>query len=154
MAYRVVFSDRTQVSVTQEQGQKLMQLQSAVTKPAYVNIAGSQYKLSSITKVIHTPDQLKTLPMIDSGMVKGCKNSIHSKIVELYAKELQKEQSRGWAVFKPAAYVYLHSDEYSQKHLNGKKAEWCDYTTVGCICKDKKEITTADVKEVMDFMRS
>ena len=70
MAYRVVFSDRTQVSVTQEQGEKLMQLQSAVTKPAYVNIAGSQYKLSSITKVIHTPDQLKTLPMIDSGMVK------------------------------------------------------------------------------------
>ena len=154
MAYRVVFSDRTQVSVTQEQGQKLMQLQSAVTKPAYVNIAGSQYKLSSITKVIHTPDQLKTLPMIDSGMVKGCNNAIHGEIQKRFLKELQREKPRKWAVFKPAAYAYLHSDKYFENERGGVRTEWCDYTTVGCICKDKKEITTADVKEVMDFMRS
>lgn len=144
MAYRVVFSDRTQVAVTQEQGEKLMQLQSAVTKPAYVNIAGSQYKLSSITKVIHTPDQLKTLPMIDSGMVKRCEGSIHREIYRLYMKELQREEPRKWDEFKPKAYNYLYE----------KKKDWCDYTKAGCICKDKKEITTADVKEVMDLMRS
>lgn len=148
MAYRVVFSDRTQVSVTQEQGQKLMQLQSAVTKPAYVNIAGSQYKLSSITKVIHTPDQLKTLPMIDSGMVKRCEGSIHREIYRLYMKELQREEPRTWQEFKTKAYNYLYE----------KKQDWCDYTKDGCICKDKKEVpvpvSTERVKEVMDFMRS
>lgn len=148
MAYRVVFSDRTQVSVTQEQGEKLMQLQSAVTKPAYVNIAGSQYKLSSITKVIHTPDQLKTLPMIDSGMVKRCEGSIHREIYRLYMKELQREEPRKWDEFKPKAYNYLYE----------KKQDWCDYTKDGCICKDKKEVpvpvSTERVKEVMDFMRS
>lgn len=148
MAYRVVFSDRTQVSVTQEQGQKLMQLQSAVTKPAYVNIAGSQYKLSSITKVIHTPDQLKTLPMIDSGMVKRCEGSIHREIYRLYMKELQREEPRKWDEFKTKAYNYLYE----------KKQDWCDYTKDGCICKDKKEVpvpvSTERVKEVMDFMRS
>ena len=121
-----------------------MQLQSAVTKPAYVNIAGSQYKLSSITKVIHTPDQLKTLPMIDSGMVKRCEGSIHREIYRLYMKELQREEPRTWQEFKPKAY----------NHLYEKKKDWCDYTKDGCICKDKKEITTADVKEVMDLMRS
>lgn len=148
MAYRVVFSDRTQVSVTQEQGEKLMQLQSAVTKPAYVNIAGSQYKLSSITKVIHTPDQLKTLPMIDSGMVKRCEGSIHREIYRLYMKELQREEPRKWDEFKTKAYNYLYE----------KKQDWCDYTKDGCICKDKKEVpvpvSTERVKEVMDFMRS
>ena len=148
MAYRVVFSDRTQVSVTQEQGEKLMQLQSAVTKPAYVNIAGSQYKLSSITKVIHTPDQLKTLPMIDSGMVKRCEGSIHREIYRLYMKELQREEPRTWQEFKTKAYNYLYE----------KKQDWCDYTKDGCICKDKKEVpvpvSTERVKEVMDFMRS
>lgn len=155
MAYRVVFSDRTQVSVTQEQGEKLMQLQSAVTKPAYVNIAGSQYKLSSITKVIHTPDQLKTLPMIDSGMVKRCEGSIHREIKRRFGIERKtKEKPRKWDVFKPAAYAYLHSDKYFDNERGGVRTEWCDYTTVGCICKDKKEITTADVKEVMKIMRS
>ena len=148
MAYRVVFSDRTQVSVTQEQGEKLMQLQSAVTKPAYVNIAGSQYKLSSITKVIHTPDQLKTLPMIDSGMVKRCEGSIHREIYRMYMKERQREEPRKWDEFKPKAYNYLYE----------KKKDWCDYTKDGCICKDKKEVpvpvSTERVKEVMDFMRS
>lgn len=148
MAYRVVFSDRTQVSVTQEQGEKLMQLQSAVTKPAYVNIAGSQYKLSSITKVIHTPDQLKTLPMIDSGMVKRCEGSIHREIYRLYMKELQREEPRTWQEFKTKAYNYLYE----------KKQDWCDYTKDGCICKDKKEVpvpvSTERVKEAMDFMRS
>lgn len=148
MAYRVVFSDRTQVSVTQEQGEKLMQLQSAVTKPAYVNIAGSQYKLSSITKVIHTPDQLKTLPMIDSGMVKRCEGSIHREIYRLYMKELQREEPRTWQEFKTKAYNYLYE----------KKQDWCDYTKDGCICKGKKEVpvpvSTERVKEVMDFMRS
>ena len=148
MSYRVVFSDRTQVAVTQEQGEKLMQLQSAVTKPSYVNIAGSQYKLSSITKVIHTPDQLKTLPMIDSGMVKRCEGSIHREIYRLYMKELQREEPRTWQEFKTKAYNYLYE----------KKKDWCDYTKDGCICKDKKEVpvpvSTERVKEVMDFMRS
>jgi hypothetical protein len=77
MSYRITFSDRSQVTVDNEQGLKLMELQASVKKPEYVNIAENQYKMSTITKVIHTPDQLKTLPMIDSGMVKGCNNAIH-----------------------------------------------------------------------------
>ena len=145
MAYRVVFSDRTQVSVTQEQGEKLMQLQSAVTKPAYVNIAGSQYKLSSITKVIHTPDQLKTLPMISSGMVKRHEKSIHREIYYLFMKELQKPEPRKWEEFRATAYDYLYT----------QSDQWCDDRKGTCVCKDKAvPVSVEKVKEVMDFMRS
>lgn len=149
MAYRVVFSDRTQVSVNQHQGEEIIKIQSRVTgKPDYVNLSGSQYKLSTITKVILVPDEIKTLPMIDSGMVKRCEGSIHREIYRLYMKELQREEPRTWQEFKPKAYSYLYE----------KKKDWCDYTKDGCICKDKKEVpvpvSTERVKEVMDFMRS
>lgn len=158
MAYRVVFTDKTQVSVDQEQGKKLIELQASVTKPAYVMIKDSSYKLSTISKIISVPDDIKTLPMIDSGMVKRCDNPIHAEIQKRFLKELQREKPRKWAVFKPAAYAYLHSDKYFDNECGGVREEWCDYTTVGCICNGKKEVpvpvSTERVKEVMDFMRS
>lgn len=148
MAYRVVFTDKTQVSVDQEQGQKLIQLQASVTKPAYVVIKDSSYKLSTISKIISVPDDIKTLPMIDSGMVKRCEGSIHREIYRLFMKEIQREKPRTWQEFKPKAYNYLYE----------KKKDWCDYTKGGCICNGKKEVpvpvSTERVKEVMDFMRS
>ena len=149
MAYRVVFTDKTQVSVDQEQGKKLIELQASVTKPAYVMIKDSSYKLSTISKIISVPDDIKTLPMIDSGMVKRCEGSIHREIYRLYMKELKRDQPRTWEEFKAKAYDYLY----------GKKQDWCDYTKGGCICKDRKKevpvpVSTERVKEVMDFMRS
>jgi len=143
MAYRVVFTDKTQVSVGQEQGKKLIELQASVTKPAYVMIKDSSYKLSTISKIISVPDDIKTLPMIDSGMVKRCEGSIHREIYRLYMKELKRDQPRTWEEFKAKAYDYLY----------GKKQDWCDYTKGGCICKDRKEevpvpVSTERVKEV------
>lgn len=151
MAYRVVFSDRTQVSVDQEQGKKLIELQASVTKPNYVMIAGSSYKLSSISKIVLVPDEIKTLPMIDSGIAKRHDKSIHGKILQLYTKELQREKPRKWEEFRAKAYDYLYS----------QSEDWCDDRKGTCVCglnerEDSKQepISTEQVKQVMDFMRS
>lgn len=145
MSYRITFSDRTQVTVDDEQGQKLMQLQASVKKPEYVNIAGSQYKLSTITKVVKIVDMPKTLPLVSSGMVKRHDKSIHREIYYLFMKELQKPEHRKWEEFRATAYDYLYK----------QSSEWCDDRKGTCVCKDKAVlVSTERVKEIMDFMRS
>lgn len=145
MAYKVTFSDRSQLTVDSEQGKKLMQLQSSVTKPQYVNVAGNQYKLASITKVEVIADPPKTAPLLTSGMSRVHDKSIHREIYYLYKKELQKPEPRKWEEFRQKAYDYLYT----------QSSEWCDDRKGTCVC-DKPKIppTTERVKEVMEFMRS
>jgi len=145
MSYRITFSDRSQVTVDNEQGLKLMELQASVKKPEYVNIDGSQYKLSTITKIVKTGGTPATLPMISSGMVKRHDKSIHREIYYLFMKELQKPEPRKWEEFRATAYDYLYT----------QSDQWCDDRKGTCVCKDKKiPASTERVKEVMDFMRS
>jgi len=145
MSYRITFSDRSQVTVDNEQGLKLMELQASVKKPEYVNIAENQYKMSTITKVMKVSETPATLPMISSGMVKRHEKSIHREIYYLYKKELTKPEPRVWEEFRAAAYDYLYT----------QSDQWCDDRKGTCVCKDKKiPASTERVKEVMDFMRS
>jgi len=145
MSYRITFSDRSQVTVDNEQGLKLMELQASVKKPEYVNIAENQYKMSTITKVMKVSETPATLPMISSGMVKRHEKSIHREIYYLYKKELTKPEPRAWEEFRAKAYDYLYSQD----------SEWCDDRKGTCVCKDKAvPVSTERVKEVMDFMRS
>jgi hypothetical protein len=145
MSYRITFSDRSQVTVDNEQGLKLMELQASVKKPEYVNIAENQYKMSTITKVMKVSETPATLPMISSGMVKRHEKSIHREIYYLYKKELTKPEPRVWEEFRAAAYDYLYSQD----------SEWCDDRKGTCVCKDKAvPVSVEKVKEVMDFMRS
>lgn len=145
MSYRITFSDRSQVTVDNEQGLKLMELQASVKKPEYVNIAENQYKMSTITKVMKVSETPATLPMISSGMVKRHEKSIHREIYYLFMKELQKPEPRKWEEFRATAYDYLYSQD----------SEWCDDRKGTCVCKDKTvPVSVEKVKEVMDFMRS
>lgn len=146
MSYRVVLSDRTQITVTNEQGVNLMQIQASVKKPDYVNIADSQYRLSSITKVIKVADDPKPLPMLQMGNTSHEK-SIHREIYYLFKKELQKEEPRKWEEFRQKAYDYLYT----------KSDKWCDDRKGTCVCEKAKPqmpVSTEQVKEVMKFMRS
>lgn len=144
MSYRITFSDRSQVTVDNEQGLKLMELQASVKKPEYVNIAENQYKMSTITKVMKVSETPATLPMISSGMVKRHEKSIHREIYYLFMKELQKPEPRKWEEFRATAYDYLYSQD----------SEWCDDRKGTCVCKDKTvPVSVEKVKEVMDFMR-
>ena len=145
MSYRITFSDRSQVTVDNEQGLKLMELQASVKKPEYVNIAENQYKMSTITKVMKVSETPATLPMISSGMVKRHEKSIHREIYYLYKKELTKPEPRVWEEFRAAAYDYLYT----------QSDQWCDDRKGTCVCKDKAvPVSVEKVKEVMDFMRS
>ncbi len=145
MSYRITFSDRSQVTVDNEQGLKLMELQASVKKPEYVNIAENQYKMSTITKVMKVSETPATLPMISSGMVKRHEKSIHREIYYLYKKELTKPEPRVWEEFRAAAYDYLYT----------QSDQWCDDRKGTCVCKDKTvPVSVEKVKEVMDFMRS
>jgi len=145
MSYRITFSDRSQVTVDNEQGLKLMELQASVKKPEYVNIAENQYKMSTITKVMKVSETPATLPMISSGMVKRHEKSIHREIYYLFKKELQKPEPRKWEEFRATAYDYLYT----------KSDQWCDDRKGTCVCKDKAvPVSVEKVKEVMDFMRS
>ena len=145
MSYRITFSDRSQVTVDNEQGLKLMELQASVKKPEYVNIAENQYKMSTITKVMKVSETPATLPMISSGMVKRHDKSIHREIYYLFMKELQKPEPRKWEEFRATAYDYLYT----------QSDQWCDDRKGTCVCKDKApQLSVEKVKEVMDFMRS
>ena len=145
MSYIITFSDRSQVTVDNEQGLKLMELQASVKKPEYVNIAENQYKMSTITKVMKVSETPATLPMISSGMVKRHEKSIHREIYYLYKKELTKPEPRVWEEFRAAAYDYLYT----------QSDQWCDDRKGTCVCKDKTvPVSVEKVKEVMDFMRS
>lgn len=145
MSYIITFSDRSQVTVDNEQGLKLMELQASVKKPEYVNIAENQYKMSTITKVMKVSETPATLPMISSGMVKRHEKSIHREIYYLYKKELTKPEPRVWEEFRAAAYDYLYT----------QSDQWCDDRKGTCVCKDKAvPVSVEKVKEVMDFMRS
>lgn len=145
MSYRITFSDRSQVTVDNEQGLKLMELQASVKKPEYVNIAENQYKMSTITKVMKVGETPATLPMISSGMVKRHDKSIHREIYYLFMKELQKPEPRKWEEFRATAYDYLYT----------QSDQWCDDRKGTCVCKDKAApVSVEKVKEVMDFMRS
>mgnify|MGYP003453228060 FL=1 len=145
MSYRITFSDRSQVTVDNEQGLKLMELQASVKKPEYVNIAENQYKMSTITKVMKVSETPATLQMISSGMVKRHEKSIHREIYYLFMKELQKPEPRKWEEFRQKAYDYLYT----------QSDRWCDDRKGTCVCKDKTvPVSVEKVKEVMDFMRS
>ena len=145
MSYIITFSDRSQVTVDNEQGLKLMELQASVKKPEYVNIAENQYKMSTITKVMKVSETPATLPMISSGMVKRHDKSIHREIYYLFKKELQKPEPRKWEEFRAKAYDYLYT----------QSDQWCDDRKGTCVCKDKAvPVSVEKVKEVMDFMRS
>lgn len=143
--YRVVFSDKSSLTVTDEQGMKLMQVQSNVKKPEYVNINDEQYKLSRIDKIVKAMQE----PVIANKQLQTGKRShdksIHREIYYLYKKELEKPESRKWEEFRSAAYDYLYK----------KDPNWCDDRKGTCVCEDKKEpLSIERVKEVMDFMRS
>lgn len=147
MSYRIVFSDRTQLTVDDDQGHKLMELQAQVKKPDYVNIQDSQYRLSSITKVIKVPNEPRPAQLITSGKV-GHEKSIHQKILELFKIELKKENPRQWEEFRAKAYDYLYT----------QSDKWCDDRKGTCVCSDKKKPvmppSTGDVKAIMEYMRS
>lgn len=157
MSYRIVFSDRTQLTVDDDQGHKLMETQASTRKPDYVNIQDSQYRLSSITKVIKVPNEPKPAQLITSGKV-GHEKSIHAQIVSDWSKELEKPAHRNWEDFRQAGYEYYYSDAYSKKVLNGATPEWCDDRKGTCVCSDKKEPamppSTGDKKAIMEYMRS
>lgn len=141
--YRIHFSDRTQVTVEDEQGRKLMEIQASTKKPDYVNIADSQYRLSTIVKVVKVASEPTTVPQLMSGLTKAHDKSIHREIYYLYKKELQKPEPREWEEFRAAAYDYLYSQD----------KEWCDDRKHTCVCKDKpKPVTTERVSEVMKMM--
>ena len=154
MSYRVHFSDRTQVTIDDEQGKKLMSVQASVKKPDYVNIADNQYRLSTVVKVVKVASEPSLAPQLQSGKSKAHDKSIHREIYYLFKKELTKPNPRKWEEFRQAAYDYLYSQD----------SEWCDDRKGTCVCekqattlnaqKDNVPVSTERVKEVMDMMRA
>lgn len=140
--YRITFSDRTQVSVDNEQGLKLMEIQASTRKPDYININDSQYRLSTITKVIKVPDNITaTTRLIESKPISHEK-SIHEAILKLYTKELLKENPRKWEEFRAKAYDYLYT----------QSSKWCDDRKGTCVCKNR--VDNKRVDEIMQIMKS
>lgn len=142
--YRLVFSDRNVILVTDEQGDKIKQAQKNTNPPVYVDINKGQYRLDKIARIEHVITEPPT-KQITSGR-KVHDKPIHGKIFSLYQVELKKEQPRPWEEFRAKAYDYLYTQD----------PDWCDDRKGTCVCKNKPSMPPSvdRVKEVMDFMRS
>lgn len=140
--YKISFTDRTMLSVTNEQGEKIKAAQTMVKRPNYVNIGENQYKLVSISKIEYVPEVVATQKvMIDSGKRTNHEKSIHKAIYTMFQKELQKPAHRGWDEFREKAYNYLYT----------QSPDWCDDRKGTCVCKGR--VSDRRVEQVMEMMR-
>lgn len=140
--YRISFTDKTTLSVSNEQGEKIKAAQMLTTRPNYVNIDNNQYKLDKITKIEYVPE-VEAVPrvMIDSGRKTNHEKSIHKAIYTMFQKELQKPDRRGWQEFRDKAYDYLYS----------QSPDWCDDRKGTCVCKG--QVSEKRVEQVMEMMK-
>lgn len=136
--YKLVFSDRTVLMVSTQQGDKLKEAQMQTNPPVYVDINNGQYKLDKINKIEYIADDPPPVKQITQGRVTHEK-SVHEAIYKLYKKELQKPPSerREWSVFRDKAYDWLYS----------QSEDWCDYKKGTCVCEKQK--TVERVQEII-----
>lgn len=136
MRYLAKFRDKTEVSLTQEQGEKLQQVMMSAKPPTVLDVDGKVTRFSEILSVEKDYDYREPIlqqptTWAETLQLVGGKHCRGQKSIQNEINNIAKSEGDGWQ----QRIQDKEWREATRLELRKLKDDWCDYKEDQCSCE-------------------